>query len=176
VTDDTPTPIRPNRFVTVLAVVGAAFLLTAGTLTAIKGTGEPADAAHTPGNPYTVNVWTSGGQDEIDDCKGAVDLTKLYGVPTIAEHDRCGGDDFPKTAGSIPRARSRRTSQREEEHLRRHPPRLRPHLPDVRHRLHEHVLHRLDEDPPLAPDLPHVPCVYPPAHEGAPHGRPLVRR
>lgn len=103
-TDDDPTTttaLRPNRFVTVLAIAGAAILLTAGALTAIRNTGTPADTEHTPGSPYTVNVWTSGGQDEIDDCKGAVDLTKLYGVPTIAEHDRCGGDDFPKTAGSI---------------------------------------------------------------------------
>ncbi|MGW8431572.1 hypothetical protein ACWGJ9_10815 [Curtobacterium citreum] len=99
--DDTSTTLRPNRFVTVLAIVGAAFLLTAGAVTAIRSTTAPANTAHTPGSPYTVNVWTAGGQDEIDDCKGAVDLTELYGVPTIAEHDRCGGDDFPKTAGAI---------------------------------------------------------------------------
>ncbi|WIE81197.1 hypothetical protein [Curtobacterium sp. MCSS17_016] len=100
--DDRPTETtRPNRFVTVLAIVGAAFLVTAGTLTAIRSISTPTDTAHTPGNPYTVAVWTAGGQDEIDECKGAVDLTKLYGIPTIAEHDRCGGDDFPKTAGTM---------------------------------------------------------------------------
>ncbi len=102
-TDANPKTLRPNRFVTILAIVGAAFLITAGTLTAIRSTAAPADTAHTPGNPYAVNVWTSGGQDEIDDCKGAVDLTKLYGVRTIAEHDHCGGDDFPKNAGAVVR-------------------------------------------------------------------------
>lgn len=100
-TDDNPKTLRPHRLVIILAVVGAACLLTAGALTAIRGTGTPEPAVYTTNNPYNVAVWTSGGQQEIDDCKGAVDLSKLYGVPTIAEHDRCGGDDFPKTAGSI---------------------------------------------------------------------------
>lgn len=49
---------------------------------------------------YTKNVWTSGFQNEIDQCNGAVDVTAHYGPATIAEHWSCGGRSFPTNAGS----------------------------------------------------------------------------
>jgi hypothetical protein len=52
---------------------------------------------------YTEYVWASGWQAQIDACQGAVDLTAHYGVRTIAEHDNCGGNSFPTTAGTIVR-------------------------------------------------------------------------
>ena len=49
----------------------------------------------------TLNVWTSGGQLQINECRGGVDTTAAYGTPTVAEHWVCGGSSFPTTAGSI---------------------------------------------------------------------------
>lgn len=50
---------------------------------------------------YQEYVWAAGWQPQIDACRGAVDITAVYGVPTIAEHSNCGGYRFPKTAGAI---------------------------------------------------------------------------
>jgi len=105
---------RMPRFTPALAIAGAGLLVAAGALAAVHAVNEhPTSAtpsAATPnssttptGNVFTVTVWTSGGQDEIDACKGAVDVTKIYGVHTIAEHDHCGGDAFPKTEGALVR-------------------------------------------------------------------------
>jgi hypothetical protein len=52
---------------------------------------------------HSINVWTSGGQAAINACRGAVDLTRMYGVPVIAEHWRCGGASFPTASGSTVR-------------------------------------------------------------------------
>ena len=46
------------------------------------------------------HVWTSGFQNEIDACNGAVDVTARYGVAVIAEHWSCGGSGFP-ASGSV---------------------------------------------------------------------------
>lgn len=45
-------------------------------------------------------VWTSGFQNEIDQCRGSVNVTAKYGVKGIAEHWRCGGRDFPTNVGA----------------------------------------------------------------------------
>lgn len=51
---------------------------------------------------YENHVWASGWYPELDACKGSVDLTERYdGVPTIAEHWSCGGEDFPDDAGTV---------------------------------------------------------------------------
>lgn len=46
-------------------------------------------------------VWTSGFQSEIDACRGAVDVTAQYGVPTIAEHWSCGGSRFLRAGRQV---------------------------------------------------------------------------
>ncbi|MES2094801.1 MAG: hypothetical protein V4531_13470 [Actinomycetota bacterium] len=50
---------------------------------------------------YVQRVWTSGFQNEIDRCRGAVDVTTVYQVRVIAEHSSCGGARFPSSPGSI---------------------------------------------------------------------------
>ncbi len=50
---------------------------------------------------YVQRVWTSGFQNEIDRCRGAVDVTAVYQVRVIAEHSSCGGARFPNSPGSI---------------------------------------------------------------------------
>jgi hypothetical protein len=49
----------------------------------------------------SINVWTTGFQTQINECRGAVDLTAHYYTRTIGEHWSCGGASFPKTAGAI---------------------------------------------------------------------------
>jgi hypothetical protein len=49
----------------------------------------------------TINVWTSGFQTQINACRGAVNVTGNYGVPTIAEHWACGGSSFPGAGATI---------------------------------------------------------------------------
>lgn len=51
-------------------------------------------------NPYPIYVWTTGGQEELDLCKGAVNI-QYSPTPLISEHDGCGGTQVPKTTGSI---------------------------------------------------------------------------
>ena len=50
----------------------------------------------------TISVWTSGFQAQLNACRGAVDLTGAYRVPTIGEKWTCGGARFPR-AGSLVR-------------------------------------------------------------------------
>ncbi|MEC5149528.1 hypothetical protein [Cryobacterium sp. GrIS_2_6] len=69
----------------------------------IVGPGPTAAAAPSGGTKVAQtiwDVWTAGGQPEIDACKGAVDLTAQYKVPVIVEHWFCGGNAFPTTAGA----------------------------------------------------------------------------
>ena len=56
-----------------------------------------------PAVPQTSwNVWAEGAQAEVDACKGPVDVTAAYqGIPVIAEHWGCGGNNFPRTEGAI---------------------------------------------------------------------------
>ncbi|WP_395245212.1 hypothetical protein ACGGZK_05260 [Agromyces sp. MMS24-K17] len=51
-------------------------------------------------NAYHETVWAAGWTPELDECRGSVDLTGAYGVPTIAEHWSCTGKDFPRDAGT----------------------------------------------------------------------------
>lgn len=63
---------------------------------------RPSTPPPTPAAPQTSwDVWTTGGQTEVDACKGPVDMTTTYGVPVIGEHWFCGGSDFPTTEGTI---------------------------------------------------------------------------
>ncbi|GAA3888248.1 hypothetical protein GCM10022381_32700 [Leifsonia kafniensis] len=50
---------------------------------------------------FTKDVYAAGWYPELDACLGPVDLTKRYGVATIAEHWSCGGRDFPDDAGTL---------------------------------------------------------------------------
>jgi hypothetical protein len=51
----------------------------------------------------TINVWTYGYQDQINACRGGVDMTARYGMRIVGEHWSCGGSAFPTAAGSIVR-------------------------------------------------------------------------
>ena len=50
---------------------------------------------------FSKSVWTTGWQNEIDACQGAVDISAHYGVPVIAEHWSCGGSQFPREGSTI---------------------------------------------------------------------------
>jgi hypothetical protein len=50
---------------------------------------------------FVTRVWTSGFQDQINQCRGAVDVTAVYKVHVIAEHSNCGGSSFPTAPGAI---------------------------------------------------------------------------
>lgn len=69
----------------------------------IAVTPGPSAPAHeaAPSGPFTLNVWASGGQAEVDACKGGVDATGVYFVAVIAEHWGCGGYVFPQAAGTV---------------------------------------------------------------------------
>ncbi|WIB65316.1 hypothetical protein [Curtobacterium sp. MCBD17_040] len=116
----TNTP-RRTRFITAVAAcvvfgTGAAALIglhhagTAGSASDVKTEPPPVsslppvvpkDLITTTDDIRTVIVWTAGGQADINKCAGAVDITAIYGVRTIAEHDRCGGSTFPTRPGTL---------------------------------------------------------------------------
>jgi hypothetical protein len=50
---------------------------------------------------HTVNVWTSGFQNQVNACRGGVDMTANYGMRIVGEHWSCGGSSFPTNAGAI---------------------------------------------------------------------------
>jgi hypothetical protein len=50
-----------------------------------------------------VNVWTAGFQDQVNACRGGVDMTARYGMRIVGEHWSCGGSSFPTYAGAIVR-------------------------------------------------------------------------
>ena len=60
-----------------------------------------ADAATRAAQGFVQRVWTSGFQNEINQCRGAVDVTAVYRVRVIAEHSSCGGGRFPTAPGAI---------------------------------------------------------------------------
>lgn len=60
-----------------------------------------ADAAARAVQGFVQRVWTSGFQNEINQCRGAVDVTAVYQVRVIAEHSSCGGGRFPTAPGAI---------------------------------------------------------------------------
>jgi hypothetical protein len=59
-----------------------------------------ANAAARAAQGFVQRVWTSGFQNEINQCRGAVDVTGVYQVRVIAEHSSCGGNRFPTTPGA----------------------------------------------------------------------------
>lgn len=60
-------------------------------------------AAALAASAHTVNVWTTGFQDQINACRGGVDMTARYGMRIVGEHWSCGGSAFPTYAGAIVR-------------------------------------------------------------------------
>ncbi|TFC06544.1 hypothetical protein [Cryobacterium sp. MDB2-33-2] len=50
--------------------------------------------------PFTLNVRVSGGQPEVDQCNGGVDVN-VYVAVVVAEHWFCGGSVFPQTPGTV---------------------------------------------------------------------------
>ncbi len=92
-------------------VAGRAALSAATAIAIVAGASlAPASAAESHASVRAVSavssgfvkrVWTSGFQAEINRCRGAVDVTAVYGVRTIAERSDCGGRAFPTTPGAI---------------------------------------------------------------------------
>lgn len=60
-----------------------------------------AQAAARAAQGFVQRVWTSGFQNEINQCRGAVDVTAVYKLRVIAEHSNCGGGRFPTAPGAI---------------------------------------------------------------------------
>jgi hypothetical protein len=60
-------------------------------------------AAALAARSHTVNVWTTGFQDQVNACRGGVDMTARYGMRIVGEHWSCGGSSFPTYAGAIVR-------------------------------------------------------------------------
>jgi hypothetical protein len=48
----------------------------------------------------SLNVWTTGFQTQLNDCRGGVDLTAAYHTRTVGEHWSCGGAAFPEAPGA----------------------------------------------------------------------------
>jgi len=69
---------------------------------AVKAPARPAPKPAVRPAAATISVWTSGFQAQLNACRGAVDLTGAYRVPTIGEKWTCGGARFPR-AGSLVR-------------------------------------------------------------------------
>jgi hypothetical protein len=69
---------------------------------AVKAPARPAPKPVAHPAVATISVWTSGFQSQLNACRGAVDLTGAYRVPTIGEKWTCGGARFPR-AGSLVR-------------------------------------------------------------------------
>ncbi|MDJ0347985.1 hypothetical protein [Cryobacterium sp. PH29-G1] len=93
---------RSRRLARSVATIG----LVAGALspfTIVAGLPAPAAAETTAAVSvdYTEVVWTAGWQDEIDACRGAVDVGDRYGTPVIAEHWSCGGSWFPAEGSTV---------------------------------------------------------------------------
>lgn len=68
---------------------------------AVAAAQAAAQAAARAAQGFVQRVWTSGFQNEINQCRGAVDVTAVYKVRVIAEHSNCGGGRFPTAPGAI---------------------------------------------------------------------------
>jgi len=60
-------------------------------------------AAAAAAQAHTINVWTYGFQDQVNACRGGVDMTARYGMRIVGEHWSCGVSSFPTYAGAIVR-------------------------------------------------------------------------
>jgi hypothetical protein len=87
----------------VAAAEAAAAAAAAAAQAAAQAAAEAAAraAAARAAQGHTINVWTYGYQNEINDCRGGVDMTARYGMRIVGEHWSCGGSSFPTYAGAI---------------------------------------------------------------------------
>lgn len=79
----------------------AAAAAAAAQAAAAQAAARARTARAVPSTSRGVNVWTAGWQAEINACRGGVDITSHYAVPTVAQHWGCGGSSFPTAAGSV---------------------------------------------------------------------------
>lgn len=84
-----------------VAAAVTAQVAAAAQAAAVAAARAAANVAALAAQGFAQRVWTSGFQNEINQCRGAVDVTAVYKVRTIAEHSNCGGSRFPIAAGSI---------------------------------------------------------------------------
>jgi hypothetical protein len=82
------------------AVLGSEAALTAQLQAQAQAQAAAAAAAAAAARYYHRAVWTSGFQAQLDDCRGAVNLSPTYHVAVIGEKWQCGGSRFPR-AGSL---------------------------------------------------------------------------
>jgi hypothetical protein len=73
----------------------------AAAAAAAQAQAAAAAAAAAAARAHTVNVWTTGFQTQINQCRGGVDMTARYGMRIVGEHWSCGGSSFPTAAGAI---------------------------------------------------------------------------
>jgi hypothetical protein len=85
------------------AAAAAAAALAAAQAAAAAAAAAAAEAAEAAARAYTVNVWTYGFQNEVNACRGGVDMTANYGMRIVGEHWSCGGSSFPTTPGTVVR-------------------------------------------------------------------------
>ena len=83
------------------AIAAAAASAAAAQAAAQAEAQAEAEAAARAAQGFVQRVWTSGFQNEINQCRGAVDVTAVYRVRVIAEHSNCGGSRFPTASGAI---------------------------------------------------------------------------
>jgi hypothetical protein len=87
----------PERALLAQQAAEAAAAAAAQAAAAAKAAAAAAARAH------TVNIWTTGFQDQVNACRGGVDMTARYGMRIVGEHWSCGGSSFPTSAGTIVR-------------------------------------------------------------------------
>ncbi|HEX4400443.1 MAG TPA: hypothetical protein VHZ98_03875 [Galbitalea sp.] len=85
------------------AAEAAAKAAAAAAAAAAQAAAAAKEAAAVAARAHTVNVWTAGFQDQVNACRGGVDMTAHYGMRIVGEHWSCGGSSFPTYAGAIVR-------------------------------------------------------------------------
>ena len=93
--------LRAEREAAAVAAAAAQAAAAAAQAAAQTAARAAATAAARAAQGFVQRVWTSGFQNEINQCRGAVDVTGVYRVRVIAEHSNCGGSRFPTAAGAI---------------------------------------------------------------------------
>jgi hypothetical protein len=101
-TPHTPEPPHSTDHTRIAVEASLSGLLAAQRIMVSSVRSREAAVAAQPVAGYVENVWAAGFQTQVDACRGGVDLTAAYGVPTIGERWGCGGSRFP-TAGTIVR-------------------------------------------------------------------------
>jgi hypothetical protein len=85
----------------ILAQEAAEAAARAAAAAAAQAAAAAAARAAAIAHGHTVNVWTTGFQDQVNACRGGVDMTARYGMRIVGEHWSCGGSSFPTYAGAI---------------------------------------------------------------------------